>query len=296
MSSATVDNYFPFTNGPGSAATQDNWRLMARNWVQGGSGIIAGYKNQFKPTISGTSITVDTGAAWLDGFYGENTAAKTVTATGNGMVVVQMDPTPSTGGVINIAFKVGQSKPVQQSTGVFEIPIATVAGSGLTDARQYVVTTASILVPTGVMVPFAGSAVPIGWLFCDGTAVSRASYPALWSTVGTTFGSGDGTTTFNLPDTRSRMVVGAAPSAPTGLTQRLLGAVGGSEAITTNQMPAHNHALQYSPAVQSIYSAIGLTPSGGLNMAVFDTHPTQNSGGGQPFYPPYIALNQIIKT
>jgi len=305
MSVTPVDNYFPFTTGPGAAATQDNWRLMARNWVQGGSGIIYGTRNQFKPTMAGTTVTVDTGAAWLDGFYGENITTKTITAGGTGQVVVQMDPT-ATPPVINIAFKPGQTTPVQQSTGVFEIPIANISGTTLTDVRQYVSTTASVIIPTGVMVPFAGNATPIGWLLCDGRSLQQSSYPALYSAIGTTFG-GTGTT-FNLPDTRSRLVVGASASAPGGLTQRNLGAVGGSELLSLTQLPSHQHTTETVPGISAPAANGGWLAyrndaagnglvAGGLERLTFTPGVNSNAvGGGQPYYPPYIALNQIIKT
>jgi microcystin-dependent protein len=68
------------------------------------------------------------------------------------------------------------------------------------------------LIPLGIVLPFAGSASPSGeWLLCDGAAVSRSTYQALFNTIGTAYGSGDGSTTFNLPDMRGRMPVGKGP-------------------------------------------------------------------------------------
>lgn len=61
------------------------------------------------------------------------------------------------------------------------------------------------LAPTGVILPFAGSAAPAGWLLCAGQAVSRTTYAALFTAIGTSYGTGDGSTTFNLPDMRGRM-------------------------------------------------------------------------------------------
>lgn len=66
----------------------------------------------------------------------------------------------------------------------------------------------SLIMPSGVSVPFAGSSVPSGWLLCDGSAVSRSAYPSLFAAIGTTYGVGDGSTTFNLPDSRGRVVAG----------------------------------------------------------------------------------------
>ena len=63
-------------------------------------------------------------------------------------------------------------------------------------------------VPTGVVQPFAGSTAPSGWLLCAGQAVSRSTYADLFSAIGTTYGAGDGSTTFGLPDLRGRVVAG----------------------------------------------------------------------------------------
>jgi len=58
------------------------------------------------------------------------------------------------------------------------------------------------IAPTGTVLPFAGSTAPEGWLICQATAVSRTTYAALFAVIGTTYGTGDGSTTFNLPDMR----------------------------------------------------------------------------------------------
>jgi microcystin-dependent protein len=64
-------------------------------------------------------------------------------------------------------------------------------------------------VPPGVIEAYAGSTIPKGWLDCDGSAVYRSVYPDLFSAIGTTWGSGDGSNTFNLPDLRSATLRGA---------------------------------------------------------------------------------------
>lgn len=66
--------------------------------------------------------------------------------------------------------------------------------------------------PTGSVIAFAGSAAPNGWLLCNGQAVSRATYAELYSVISTTYGSGDGSTTFNIPDLRGTFVRGAGTS------------------------------------------------------------------------------------
>lgn len=74
-----------------------------------------------------------------------------------------------------------------------------------------------IAFPTGVVLPFAGSSIPNGWLLCDGSAVSRVVYLSLFNVIGETYGAGDGSTTFNLPDLREAVPKGAGS---TGLSNR----------------------------------------------------------------------------
>ena len=80
-----------------------------------------------------------------------------------------------------------------------------------------------------------------GWLKCDGRAVSRITYADLFATIGISFGAGNGTTTFNLPDARGR-VIGAIGTG-SGLTARSLGHKEGTEThtLTIDEMPSHNH-------------------------------------------------------
>ena len=84
----------------------------------------------------------------------------------------------------------------------------------------------------------ASATVPTGWLFCDGSAVSRTTYDALFGAIGTTWGIGDGVTTFNIPNLSDRALVGISGT-------KLLGAYGGAAtvALGTANLPAHSHAV-----------------------------------------------------
>ena len=102
-------------------------------------------------------------------------------------------------------------------------------------------------VPLGTVSGFAGSTAPSGWQLCYGQAISRTQYAGLFAVTSTTYGSGDGSTTFNVPDLRGRVVAGLDNMGGTDAgilsTANTLGTTTGTEAITltTAQIPSHNH-------------------------------------------------------
>lgn len=105
---------------------------------------------------------------------------------------------------------------------------------------------ANVLPQVGTVIMHAGNTAPDGWLLCDGSAVSRTTYSALFAVVSTTFGVGDNSTTFNLPNQSGRTVLGVGTGA--GLTARALAATVGAEtvAITTSEMASHSHSASDS--------------------------------------------------
>jgi microcystin-dependent protein len=124
------------------------------------------------------------------------------------------------------------------------------------------------LVPTGVIFPFAGSAAPSGWLICDGTAVSRTTYAALFTAIGTTYGAGDGSTTFNLPNATDRVIVGKGAAKTTlggtgGQTSATPGGTVGSTTLAESQIPAHRHLVRGESRPDSLGILYG--PNGGTS-------------------------------
>lgn len=148
-------------------------------------------------------------------------------------------------------------------------------------------------VPTGTVLSFSGSvsAIPSGYLLGNGAAVSRTTYSRLFNVIGTLYGIGDGTTTFNLPDGRGRVLVGMD-----GTSDFLIqGTKGGEKAhlLTPSEMPSHNHFL--GPDIN------GTTPQPDLNVfgnyATGDgTVYTSSTGGGQIHnnLQPYLVIGGII--
>lgn len=120
------------------------------------------------------------------------------------------------------------------------------------------------LLPAGMVSASSRPDVPPGWLLCDGSAVSRTTYSRLWAAIGTTYGSGDGSTTFHLPDFRGRVPVGKddmggtasgrVTSGVSGIDGAVLGATGGSQnstgTIGGSQSISHTHAISHTHTFQ----------------------------------------------
>ena len=155
----------------------------------------------------------------------------------------------------------------------------------------------SDVIPTGTVWTYAGTTAPTGWLFCDGTAISRTTYAALFAAIGTTYGVGDGSTTFNLPDTKGRVIAGKEASetritsAVAGFSGATLGAAGGAQAgtITGTYLP------QY---VLSIGAGTGFTDSG-TNVgsgSPYDMYYATAVATAFPYVQPTIIMHHMIKT
>lgn len=184
--------------------------------------------------------------------------------------------------------------------------------------------------PIGAIFDYAGSTAPSGYFLCYGQAISRSTYADLFAAIGTTYGSGDGSTTFNLPDCRGRSrfgkddMGGAGASrltnAASGVSGDTLGATGGAQTVTLteSQMPAHTHTLSGSTSSGGAHThTTFLSPTGGAaapgggfvagsgssstSSNGAHTHTLSGSaastggGGAHNNVPPAIVFNTIIR-
>ena len=155
----------------------------------------------------------------------------------------------------------------------------------------------NLLLPSGSVIEYAGDTAPNGWLICDGSAISRQKYSKLFEVIGTIYGSGDGNSTFNLPNLKGKIPVGLNSDDS---DFNILGKVGGEKThiLKVDEIPSHNHRQTVtasragSGSTYASWNANNLF--GNTDKAARNT---LNTGGGQAHnnLQPYITLNYIIK-
>jgi microcystin-dependent protein len=165
--------------------------------------------------------------------------------------------------------------------------------SNLDDTVIALNTTVYQLVPPGSILGWGAAAAPTGWLLCDGSAVSRTTYAALFSAIGTTFGAGDGSTTFTLPNFKGKVLVGlnGADSDFDAINE-----TGGEKThtLTTDEIPPLDVAISSSWTVatgaNTNITRVTDTAEGGFTVK------TSGGSGAHNNLQPYITINYIIKT
>jgi len=182
-------------------------------------------------------------------------------------------------------------------------PLAPTAAAG-TNTTQ-IATTAFVLsngAPTGGLIMWSTSTAPSGWLLCNGAAVSRTTYAALFAVVGATFGAGDGSTTFNLPNYVNRFPIGVGSTAALAATGGTNDAVVVSHthtATSTDSGHAHNFTSTFDfrgAGVGSLGTRGGAESTGTSYANITTTVATAGVSGTNANLPPYLGINFIIKT
>ena len=247
-------------------------------------------------------------------------AARTGTNAAGGNLTIDAINGTGTGGSGNIIFR---TAPASGTPGTAANTMATVMEIKKDGNVDIGGRTVNDFMPVASILSYAGSAAPTGWLLCFGQAVSRATYAALFAIVGTTYGVGDGSTTFNLPDLRGRAVAGKDNMGGTsanrltglsgGVDGDVLGASGGLETHTLviSQIPAHDHRLYggtsgdssgsgalYATGTDSVGGHISATGVGYRSVLPSGVQTMENTGGSGAHnnVQPTFILNYIIKT
>jgi microcystin-dependent protein len=171
-------------------------------------------------------------------------------------------------------------------------------------------------IPTATIVPWTASSVPTGFLECNGAAVSRSTYSALFAVIASTYGGGDGSSTFNVPDLQNKVAVSKSNNkalASTGGADTVAvtpsGNVGGSTAnasLSTAQLASHAHSGAPSGTTQTQPLAVqpgiltGSTNTGNAGSGTGHSHNMSATFSGTASNPsvlqPYLTLIYIIKT
>jgi len=177
----------------------------------------------------------------------------------------------------------------------------------------YIKQNSFLLIPPGCVFPYASTTAPSGYLLCNGSAVSRTTYAALFAVVGTTYGSGDGSTTFDIPNLVNRFIYGVS-SGP--------GITGGSttHTLTVDEMPSHSHSASVTTEGAhthtygmgkddgNLSNNSGQTPPGDSDVTDYSRNTSSagahshtvsigSTGGGNSFslMNPYMTMLYIIK-
>ena len=173
-------------------------------------------------------------------------------------------------------------------------------------------------IPTATIVPWTSASVPSGFLECAGAAVSRSTYAALFAIIGTTYGAGDGSTTFNVPDLQDNVAIGKSGTKNLGSTGgantvtptgNISGNVAGSTAnatLSTPQLASHSHSGGGSPAGKSapnspvgvnVLANTGATGGGAGHSHNMSANFSGNfAGSANSVVQPYLTVIYIIKT
>lgn len=196
------------------------------------------------------------------------------------------------------------------STIVSSLPrINRITADDVNEIKAVVNANADGIMPVGSGCDYFGTTLPNdNYMWADGSAVSRTTYAALFEAIGTTYGSGDGTTTFNLPDKRERVSVmykSDSTMGTTGATFDTLGAAGGEDKheLITAELAAHTHVENAQTWSNSQGTKYITTSGSGNNYCNTETDggrseiSTKSTGSGTAHnnLQPYLVCNYIIR-
>ena len=159
----------------------------------------------------------------------------------------------------------------------------------------------NVAVNTGTIMSWSNSTIPSGFLECNGSAVSRTTYSALFGVISTDYGSGDGSSTFNLPNLQDKTMVGASSGKAYSTTGGAESVSTSNHTLTTSEIPSHDHNV-YQHAGRHLSSATQGAGAGDAGTTVEAALTGDKGGGGSHNHgsvsvmQPYMALKFMIKT
>ena len=159
----------------------------------------------------------------------------------------------------------------------------------------------NVAVNTGTIMSWSNSTIPSGFLECDGSAVSRTTYSDLFGVISTDYGSGDGSSTFNLPDLQDKTMVGASSGKAYSTTGGAESVSTSNHTLTTSEIPSHDHGV-YHHAGRHLGGGVSGAGGGDTGTTV-EAAKSSNTGSGSSHnhgsvsvMQPYMALKFMIKT
>ena len=180
------------------------------------------------------------------------------------------------------------------------VTTAKLANNAITQAK---LDSNLIFVPSGMILPFGGTSSPSGFLSCDGAAVSRSTYATLYAAIGTTWGVGDGSSTFNLPDLRAMFLRGTGTHGTANMAKGTDFEAPAVGTIENDQMQDHKHQTIMSPGLAAqTYGSYDIGNNAyGTTYNFTTTAPLEINGQGTPrtgdeTRPVNAAVLYVIKT
>ena len=308
-------NTITFTQGSGGNVSLQDGKAAQFYFDGAGSGAeaVRGLDNLEIATLECT------GAAAIDGAV---TLASTLAVTGATTLSTALGS--ASGGTDQSSYTTGDLVYASGTTAISKLGIGSAlqvlkTNSGAS-APEWV--TETDLCPVGSIVMYGAASAPTNWLLCDGTAVSRSTYSDLFSAISTTYGEGDGSLTFNVPNLQGVFPIGydggssyalAATGGATTDTPTLSGSNAGTT-LTSAQIPAHQHggvttgwpSGSWTGGTGATQTAIDVsgdsTASGSVNLSLENTgggsshtHTWSGTSSAVDIIPPYLVVNYIIK-
>lgn len=278
-----VDLYFNDGNG-------NPIRITQSGGIAGAPGSISGLSSPASASYSPSTFTFQSAAVTPANLDGASIVLRNLVANSPGITL--SPPSLVSDYTITLPALPLSTQPIQISSA------GTMTAAPIS-VSQVDATLAGFLAPTGSITMYGGAAAPSGWLLCDGSAVSRTTYSALFSAISTAYGIGNGTSTFNIPDMRGmfpRGVTGASSNDPDASSRTAInGGNSGNNvgSVQTDQFESHTHSGTYyqqtggggTAGVAGYGTGAGVTGPGGVP-----------ANGGNETRPINIYVNFIIKT